>query len=94
MTTPVNDSEKSGKNPKKFATITKDINLLSAEHAGEDVGKPCRIIEVFGPGVLVLVNADSTIVSMPSATIGHKFVGEFRGIVDTGTTATDIVVYW
>lgn len=77
-----------------FPTITKDINLLDAEFAGSEVGNFCNLIEVFGSGVLKLVNPDSSITSYPAASIGHKIVGQYKGILKNGTTATDIVVSW
>lgn len=79
---------------KNYATISADVDLIA-----DDPGRPagtngriCRAIFVGTPGVLVVQQLGGTVVTI-SAASGLLPI-QAQKIVDTGTTAADILVMW
>lgn len=89
-----NINQGEAKHTQVFTTITQDEDLESAANAGPCEGLFCRWIDVATGGTLVVVNPDGSEKTLPAFPDGHRFFGQYKGIVLTGTTAAGVVVYW
>lgn len=81
---------------KAIASVTADIDLTHVDYAGPETPRMCTTVHVFGngtdTGTIRLENYNGDTVDFPSVK-GHLYiVGQFKGIKDAGTTATNIVV--
>jgi len=78
-----------------FASIGADTDLTSATFASDRfAGQPCRQIEISGSGTLAVILASGKALTLPAMPQGHKWLFAVKTIVNTGTTATDVVVSW
>lgn len=78
-----------------FAAIDADVDLTNVTFASARfAGQPCRQIEIAGTGALAVILASGKELTLPAMPQGHKWLFAVKTIVDSGTTATDIVVSW
>ena len=74
-----------------YSTVS-DTDLTDGTYG--PANSPCRVIEVHGPGTLVVKKLDDSNETLPSAPSGHRFHVKAKELVASGSTATGVIVHW
>jgi len=78
---------------KHYAVIGADVNLYT-EGPQTNVELPCAEIRVWGAGDLVVQRVDGVSVTFAGLPAGAVLPIEAAKIIDAGTTAANISVFW
>jgi hypothetical protein len=78
---------------KFYASATGDIDILGEGPTGLDE-LPCAEVHIFTGGSLAVVRKDGVTVNLSSVPDGYMLPFTIIKILQTGTTATNILVMW